>query len=677
MAGWRRVGLGLAAAAALIPAGLLALDRALPPDLSRLAATGRVVTDREGRVLSALPAPGGVWRLPVGAEEVPSVLVDLLIAAEDRRFRLHPGVDPLALARAAGQWARAGRVVSGGSTLSMQAARLLEPRPRTLRSKAIEALRAAQLEWRYGKAGVLRIWLTLAPMGGNLEGVRAGALAWFGRPVERVGVAEAALLVAVPRRPEALRPDRHPDAARAARDAVLRHRGAPALPAWERQAAAAEPTPAARIPMPRLAPHLSREVARAAERRGGEGPGGALRPPGDGVIRTTLEAGLQRRMEDLALETLRGLPERASAALVVADLRTREVRALVGGPWPGTGAGNAEGRAWSLDLTRAVRSPGSALKPLLYAMAFDRGIAGPGTVMDDLPRVFGDWAPENFARGFSGQVTAAAALRQSLNLPAVALMESLGPIRFVSALKAFGAPPRLPPGAGAALPLALGGAGLTLRELAGVTAAIGDGGRAGPLRAVPGGAAPEAGPLRPAAAEAVAAILTQPFPGGGPPGVAWKTGTSWGGRDAWAVGFDARHVAGVWVGRPDGTPIPGATGRALALPVLAGVFAALPSAPRPEPARAVAQPAAGGVAVDGLRLLFPPAGAVIEEGALTIRAAGGRRPFTFLVDGVPVASGGARREASWVPPGPGFYRLTVLDAAGVAASAPIRVRAPE
>ncbi|WP_338147902.1 transglycosylase domain-containing protein, partial [Neoroseomonas alkaliterrae] len=200
----------LLAAAALVLA-VVALDRIAPPDLSRLRAVGVEVRDREGRVVSVLPAPGGVWRLATAVADVPPELVDLLVAAEDRRFRWHPGVDPVALARAAVQWVRAGRVVSGGSTLTMQAARLLEPRPRTLRSKAIEILRALQLEARFSKEEILGIWLTLAPQGGNIEGVRAGALAWFGRPAARLDAAESALLVALARRPAALRPDRHPE----------------------------------------------------------------------------------------------------------------------------------------------------------------------------------------------------------------------------------------------------------------------------------------------------------------------------------------------------------------------------------------------------------------------------------------------------------------------------------
>ncbi|WP_269769600.1 penicillin-binding transpeptidase domain-containing protein, partial [Neoroseomonas rubea] len=364
------------------------------------------------------------------------------------------------------------------------------------------------------------------------------------------------------------------------------------LSAADRDLALAAAMPERRLPMPRLAPHLSRELARAAR----------------GTIATTLDAPLQRAAERLVAEILPSLPDRASVALIVADTASREARAMVGGAW------GSEARAGTLDLTRAVRSPGSALKPFLYAMAFERGIATPGTLIADLPRHFGAYAPENFSRDFAGRITAADALRLSLNLPAVALLDQLGALRFASALKVAGAAPRLPRGADPSLPLALGGAGTTLREMVALYATLADGGRALPLRMTPGTAGEAQQAVDRRAADQVAAILVQRFPGGGPAGVAWKTGTSWGGRDAWAFGFDGRHVAGVWIGRPDGTAMPGATGRSLALPVLARVFALLPEAPR-EGMRVAADVPRSAPPADRLRLLFPPAGAALAEGA--------------------------------------------------------------
>ena len=626
--------------------GGVAFDAAFPPDLSRARETGAELTDRQGRTLSVLPTREGVWRLETRVADVPAQLVETLLAAEDRRFRHHPGVDPIASLRAAAQWAWRGRVVSGGSTITMQVARLLEPRPRTLRSKAIEAFRALQLEARFSKDEILGLWLTLAPQGGNIEGLRAGALAWFGRPARSLDHAEAALLVALARQPTRTRPDRHPEAARRARDAVLLARAAPAHTAADAALGLEAPMPTRRQPMPRLAPHLAREL------RGGP---------------TTLDAGLQRAIERIADDALRNLPDRASIAIMLAETRTREVRAVVGGAWM------AEGRAGALDLSRAVRSPGSALKPLLYALAFQEGVVQPGTLISDMPRVFGQYAPENFDRGFAGQVSVADALRMSLNLPAVALLHELGPVRFAGVLKTAGAAPRLPAGADPSLPLALGGVGVTLRDMVALYTTLADQGRARPLLIRPGPGAEPVRALEAHAARLTAGVMVQPFPSGGPQGVAWKTGTSWGGRDAWAMGFDGSHVAGVWVGRPDGTAIPGATGARLALPILARVMELVPNAPL-TPLRPRGTAPVMAEIPDRLRLLFPPPGAVLEANPVVLRVAGGRRPMNFLVDGALIETDPARRDAGWQPPGPGVYRITVLDAEGAAAGATIRVR---
>ena len=436
----------------------VAADRAFPPDLSRLDRAGAEILDRQGLTLAMQPAPGGVWRLRTTADQVSPVFLDILVRTEDRRFWQHRGVDLLALLRAAWQGLRAGRVVSGGSTLTMQAARLLEPRPRTLRSKLIEAFRAVQLEERFSKRDILGIWLTLAPFGGNLEGVRAGSQAWFGKRPAALDRAEAALLVAIPRRPEGLRPDRHPDRALALRNRLLGE---------DAGAERDEALPLARIRFPRHAEPALRRLLAAS-------------PHPDG-LQTTLDLPLQRAVEAMIADRLSRLPPRVSMAVMVADAGTRTVLAAA------SGAGGPA-RAGALNLTAASRSPGSALKPMLYGVAFQDGLVTPSTQVNDLPRHFGGYAPENFDRSFAGPVTAAEALRRSLNLPAVALLDRIGPTRFAARLNAAGAALRLPPGAAPSLPLALGGAGISLRDLLRLYAALATDGTSLPLRLEPGGA---------------------------------------------------------------------------------------------------------------------------------------------------------------------------------------------
>jgi penicillin-binding protein 1C len=387
------------------------------------------------------------------------------------------------------------------------------------------------------------------------------------------------------------------------------------------------------------------------------------------MVHTTLDLSLQAALERLGQQRLADLPQRVSLAILIADAQPREILALYPGAW------RDQDRAGALDLTQAVRSPGSALKPFIYAMAFADGIAAPDTVLPDLPRRFGGYAPENFGRGFAGSITAGEALRRSLNLPAVALLDRVGALRFAATLRAAGAPLHLPHGANPSLPLALGGDGITLRQATALYAALATDGTGGPLRLL--AAAPPSRPefLSASAAHTVADVLTHPIPDFGQSGIAWKTGTSWGGRDAWALGFDSHHVVGVWFGRPDGTSMPGATGASLALPMLSRVFDLLPRAPRSVMPTQDLPTRPATVAVDALHLLFPPAGAVLsDDGPVTIRVMGGRRPLTFLIDGAPLSTDRIRRDVAWRPTGPGFYRLTVLDADGAAVRATVQVR---
>ncbi|MGH7103873.1 MAG: penicillin-binding protein 1C [Acetobacteraceae bacterium] len=642
---------GLAAAVFLAGAAFL-LDRLYPPELARLPAPVHLVRDQSGQPIAAFLGASDQWTLRMEESAAPPLFRRLLIASEDRFFYDHPGVNPLAILRATAQLLVHGHVVSGASTLAMQVARLLHPRPRTLGAKIIEALRALQLDGHFSHHRILSFWLDLAPFGSNVVGLKAASWMWFGKPPQALDPAEIALLVAVPERPEALRPDRHPKAARNARArllalAVRRHLLSPEAA----RLANREPLPRRLRSLPRAAPAALAPLV--VDRQ-------------DAV--TTLDASLQHALDRLARATLATLRPRESLAVVIADARSGKVRAIFAGDWANPV------RAGFLDLTRAVRSPGSTLKPFVYALAFGDGIAAPDTLVADIPHRFGTYAPEDFDHVFAGRVTAGEALQRSLNLPAVWLLSRLGAAPFVADLAASGEPLVLPPGAKPSLAVVLGGAGVTLRRLVTLYGALATNGdvRALHLRADQPPTTKHL--LSPGAALSVANILTRPFPFFGPQGIAWKTGTSWGNRDRWAIGFDRRIVVGIWLGRPDGTPLPGGPSADLALPLLARVFGLLPSAPRSTAPKHDALTLATAPRSDPLTLLFPPPDAVLWGlDAVRLRAAGGLRPLVFLVDGRKLPSIPALRRAPWQPSGPGFYHVTVLDAAGAAATAEIRV----
>lgn len=682
-----------AAALILLAVGLVA-DRVMPPDLARFSDRSVMVLDREGGLLRGFTARDGAWRLAATPADVDPRYLKMLFAYEDKRFRSHLGVDPLALGRAAGQAIQNGRVVSGASTLTMQAARLLEPRPRTLGAKAVEMLRAGQLELRRSKDEVLSIYLTLAPFGGNLEGVRAASHAYFGKSPKRLTIGEAALLVALPQSPTALRPDRHPKAARTARDKVLdRLQGAGVLGAIEVQEAKQEPVPTARRDMPFRAPHLARRLALGAK--------------GRTEFTTTLSPRLQVALERLLAAEVRTLDPRANVAVLVVENRTRAVRAYLGA----ADFFNTR-RFGQIDMVNAVRSPGSALKPFIYGMAFDEHIIHPETLINDAPTRFGDYRPENFMRAYHGEVSIREALQQSLNVPAVAVLERLGPARFTTHLEAAGMTMQFGDFRGRpGLPVALGGVGVTLEDLTMLYAGLATGGEARALhltRATLAGTQPAGLPLMsPAAAWQIARILEgAPRPAGlaetrhtaGARRIAFKTGTSYGFRDAWAVGYDRDYTIGVWVGRPDGTPSPGRYGRLTAAPVLFKAFGILPpprgriSTPMPPqgvvlarnedlpmgiryfgqgPVRLLASNAPRVRRAKPLEIVYPPDGALValeprETGyqSLPLQAEGGVVPLTWLVNGRPVGKSLRGVTTSWKPDGPGYVAVTVIDAEG-------------
>ena len=670
--------------------GLLALWRSaagLPPlDLTQAAERSTVVLDRTGQLLRPFATADGRWRLPVGAGEVDPRFLAMLMAYEDRRFASHPGIDPLATLRAAGQWLARGRIVSGGSTLSMQVARLVEPRAeRSLALKLRQSIRAVDLERRLGKAGVLDLYLALAPYGGPVEGVRAASLAYFGREPARLGVAESALLVALPQAPEARRPDRFPGAARRARDRVLDVAAARGvITAAEAAAAKADPVPTGRRPFPMLAPHAT-EQAVAAD-------------PAASVLRLALDGRLQASLEALAAERAAAQGAAVSAAIVALDNRTGAVLAHVGS------AGYLDrARAGAVDAAGAIRSPGSALKPFIYTLAFEQGLAHPETLLDDRPARFAaTYAPENFDLSFQGTVMARRALQLSLNVPAVDLLDTVGAARFVARLRGAGAGIVLPRDTAPGLPVALGGLGLTLTDLARLYAGLARGGSVPDLvrhlDRPPSGS--EHTITDPVSAWYAADILRgAPPPDNAPAGrLAFKTGTSYGYRDAWAVGFDRRVTIAVWVGRPDGAPVPGLVGRVVAAPILFDAFGRYGGEPEPvrKPRDALVTTTAGlppplrhirrdapktlaATLAPALKIAYPPDGARIDlrpdgEGAgpLALKALGGAPPLTWMVDGLPVADG-LRRQAEWVPPGAGFARISVMDASGASDSVMVRL----
>ncbi|MBB3312246.1 penicillin-binding protein 1C [Rhizobium sp. BK196] len=684
---WQKFAIGAAAGIVIAGAGLFALDaadRAFPPPLEQAEAVSPEVLDTDGQLLRAFATPEGRWRLKTDVSDVDPQFVRMLVAYEDQRFYEHSGIDVWALGRAALQFVSNGRIVSGASTLSMQVARLIEPREnRSFSAKLLQIARAVQIERRLSKAEILNLYLTHAPYGGNLEGVRAASLAYFGKEPKRLTVAEAALLVALPQLPEKRRPDRNLKAAERARKRVL-DRIAVAEVVGDGEAARAEGVtiPARRLQLPALAAH----VAEAALRK----------DPKAIQHQTTLKKQVQTGLESVARAATMKLGPKLSLAMVMADAGTGEIVGEVGS----ADYFDASRSGW-IDMTRITRSPGSTLKPFIYGLAFEQGLVSQETIIEDRPADFFGYRPRNFDMSYQGDVTVREALQLSLNVPAVKLLDAVGPSRLMVRFRRAEVHPILPANETPGLAIGLGGVGITLKDLVQLYTALANHGE--PVRIGDGvtnmpGKIDGEPLLEPVAVWNVADILSGVIPPAGAPqrGIAYKTGTSYGYRDAWSVGYDGRYVLGVWVGRPDNSAVPGLTGYGTAAPILFEALAksGIATTPLPRPPAGAVRIAqtdlpisqrrfavnANGLLVASGRepspqIVYPPEGAHVDLGAkagdlspLTLKLQGGRAPFRWLANGKPLPDLSRRRTQSWMPDGGGYSKLTVIDSMGRAAS---------
>ncbi|MGB8817583.1 MAG: penicillin-binding protein 1C [Rhizobiaceae bacterium] len=684
----RKSGLAAASLALAVGVGLFVLDhvdKAYPPPLPQALEISREMVDRDGALLRAFSTRDGFWRFQADKAAIDPDLVKMLVAYEDKRFFAHHGVDPLALGRAFLQFVRHGDIVSGGSTITMQVARLIEPREeRSLSFKLRQMARAVQIERRLSKDEILTLYLTLAPYGGNIEGVRAASLAWFGKEPKKLTLSESALLVALPQSPETRRPDRKPKAARAARDRVLnRMADAGLIPASEIARASVIGIKPGRAALPTLAPHLADSAM--------------LNHPEALRHQVTLKRSVQQGLEEVARDAARRLGPKLSVAILIADMRSGEILGEVGSP----GYYDRE-RGGFIDMLRVPRSPGSTLKPLIYGLAFENGIIAQNTILEDRPSNFSGYRPRNFDSAYQGDVSARDALQMSLNVPAVKLLEAVGTPALFSRLRRAGAEPVLPKAETPGLATGLGGLGLSLKDLVQVFAAIGSQGNAVSLFDGVNGKRSE--PVRdavlsPQAAWQIIDILGSiPAPGGvASAPIAFKTGTSYGYRDAWSIGFDGRHVIGVWVGRPDNAAVPGITGGGTAAPILFDAYhrSGLAPSPLPKPPSGAVILARGDLPVslqrfapggsklvkikrgeDAPEIVFPPNGARVELAStlsgeklpLVLKINGGKAPYRWLANGEPLPEASRKRTRRWMPDGAGFSELTVIDANGKAAT---------
>lgn len=555
----------LALALFMIFALLLTLNSLYPlnlPEKNNLFA--RVVVDENDRPLRSFADKNGIWRYPIKLHQVSPLYIEALINYEDRWFWQHPGINPISLLRAAIQNITSNKIISGGSTLSMQVARILHPHQRSLWGKSKQVLRTLQLEWQLDKMQILQLYLNTAPFGGTIEGVQAASFTYLNKSAQDLTHAEAALLAVLPQAPTRYRPDLHAQAAQNARNKVLQRLAD--FDVWQQEVvddALLEQVFSFNFRPKQLAPLLARRLLNHSN--------------GQSVVKSTIDSDLQLALQDSLTSYMTRLPKQSSAAILVVDNKSSAVKAYIGT----ADFANAKRHGY-VDMVQAIRSPGSTLKPFIYALALDEGLIHSHSLLADVPRSWGDYRPSNFNGAFNGPVSAADALKRSLNMPAVDLLERYGVNRFVAQLENAGLSLSIPSGK-PNLAIILGGAGISLERLVEGYSAFANRGKVSQLRFLQKELTQMVQPrnlLSPESAWVVQDILADIERPGSidtfasslqTTNMAWKTGTSYGFRDSWAIGITKEFTLGVWLGRPDGTAMPGHYGGISAGPLLFNV----------------------------------------------------------------------------------------------------------
>lgn len=627
------------------------------------------VTDRNGETLRLFTTSQGYWRFPVNIKEIDPVFLQALLAIEDKRFYQHPGVDLLAVIRAFGQLLKHGEIVSGASTLSMQTARLLKPRERTWSNKLLEMAMAIRLEKTLSKQQILSLYLTLAPYGGNLQGIVAASRFYFNKLPTHLYPSEIALLIALPQSPEGRRPERFPKAADLARKQILdRLLKAGKLSESSFLLANKQRLPTARQTTPTYAAHLAQRLH--------------TKYPGQRVV-SSVDKPLQLALEQLALRVQAKLDDGATMALMVVDNNNRQVLAHIGsGDFFNSG---------QIDLTQAVRSPGSALKPFIYGLGFEKKLMHPQTRFQDQKRRYGIYQPGNFNDRQFGEVNLRQALLKSMNTPAVKAMQLIGPDHFVQRIKSTGAGLHLPSYNKPGLSIALGGVGINMADMLALYAALANQGTYQALSYQLNTAVPVQSRLLSASAVwYLQDILKDAYAPSGflfDPELRFKTGTSFGYRDAWAIGFTPEYSLAVWVGRPDGGYGKNMTGLNTAAPVLFQVLPLLTSSSkRQDPAlpadviiaeHADLPPTMQWLGGDNPQdskqpsIVYPVNGSRLhifdekeQDRMISLKAQGGVLPYHWLVNGQLLSASQENIPSQWLPDGPGAATFTLIDGQG-------------